>query len=108
MEGGTEQVSTPESGGAHTEQAQHQHCAGTRCSTLKTFTPAIVKTDTGSLLHPMTGSALRFAVQTAILPASGGRDGVPKAVVMLVTDKSSDDVTEAVNEAMAAGEGVTQ
>lgn len=29
--------------------------------------------------------------------------GVPKAVVMLVTDKSADDVKEAVNEALAAG-----
>lgn len=50
-----------------------------------------------------TGSALRFAVQTSISPVSGGRVGVPKAVVMLVTDKSTDDVKEAVNEALAAG-----
>lgn len=56
----------------------------------------------------LTGSALRFAVQTAILPASGGRAGVPKAVVMLVADKSADDVKEAANEATAAGDGVTR
>lgn len=49
------------------------------------------------------GSALRFAVQTAISPVSGGRVGVAKAVVMLVTDKSADDVKEATNEALAAG-----
>ncbi|XP_040893366.1 von Willebrand factor [Toxotes jaculatrix] len=55
---------------------------------------------------PALGSALRFAVQTSILPASGGRVGVPKAVVMLVTDKSADDVGEAVNEALAAGVSV--
>lgn len=44
-------------------------------------------------------------MQTAILPASGGRAGVPKAVVMLVADKSADDVREAANEATAAGDG---
>lgn len=55
---------------------------------------------------PALGSALRFAVQTAILPASGGRAGVPKAVVMLVADKSADDVKEAANEATAAGVSV--
>lgn len=71
--------------------------------------PAILKTEThtGSLLGTLTGSALRFAVQTAIVPASGGRAGVPKAVVMLVADKSADDVKEAANEATAAGDGVT-
>ncbi|XP_034734682.1 von Willebrand factor isoform X2 [Etheostoma cragini] len=52
------------------------------------------------------GSALRFAVQTAISPVSGGRVGVAKAVVMLVTDKSADDVKEAANEALAAGVSV--
>ncbi|KAM9352375.1 von Willebrand factor [Symphorus nematophorus] len=55
---------------------------------------------------PALGSALRFAVKTAISPASGGRAGVPKAVVMLVTDKSADDVKEAANEALAAGVSV--
>ncbi|XP_036961883.1 von Willebrand factor isoform X3 [Acanthopagrus latus] len=55
---------------------------------------------------PALGSALRFAVQTAISPVSGGRVGVPKAVVMLVTDKSADDVKEAANEALAAGVAV--
>lgn len=49
------------------------------------------------------GSALRFALQTSLSPASGGRVGVPKAVVMLVTDKSTDDIKEAANEALAAG-----
>uniref|UniRef100_A0A665VPY0 von Willebrand factor n=1 Tax=Echeneis naucrates TaxID=173247 RepID=A0A665VPY0_ECHNA len=52
------------------------------------------------------GSALRFAVQTSISPGNGGRVGVPKAVVMLVTDKSSDDVKEAVAEAVAASVSV--
>lgn len=53
------------------------------------------------------GSALRFAVQNAITSASGGRTGVFKAVVMPLTDKSSDDVKEAVQEATAAGYEVT-
>uniref|UniRef100_A0A3Q3S0D4 von Willebrand factor n=1 Tax=Mastacembelus armatus TaxID=205130 RepID=A0A3Q3S0D4_9TELE len=52
------------------------------------------------------GSALRFAVQTCISPLSGGRVGVAKVVVMLVTDKSADDVKEAINEALAAGVSV--
>ncbi|KAK9516736.1 hypothetical protein VZT92_024651 [Zoarces viviparus] len=55
---------------------------------------------------PALGSALRFAVQTAIGGKSGGRVGVAKAVVMLVTDKSADDVKEAANEALAAGVSV--
>uniref|UniRef100_A0A4W6D791 von Willebrand factor n=1 Tax=Lates calcarifer TaxID=8187 RepID=A0A4W6D791_LATCA len=55
---------------------------------------------------PTLGSALRFAVQSSISPVSGGRVGVPKAVVMLVTDKSADDVKEAVDEALAAGVSV--
>ncbi|XP_029010472.1 LOW QUALITY PROTEIN: von Willebrand factor [Betta splendens] len=55
---------------------------------------------------PALGSALLFAVQTSISSLSGGRVGVPKAVVMLVTDKSTDDVSEAVNEALAAGVSV--
>ncbi|XP_017261520.1 von Willebrand factor isoform X1 [Kryptolebias marmoratus] len=52
------------------------------------------------------GSALRFALQTSISPVSGRRVGVAKAVVMLVTDKSTDDVKEAANEALAAGVSV--
>nr|XP_019934117.1 PREDICTED: von Willebrand factor [Paralichthys olivaceus] len=52
------------------------------------------------------GSALQFAVRMSISPSNGGRVGVPKAVVMLVTDKSSDDVKEAANEALAAGVSV--
>ncbi|XP_030587138.1 von Willebrand factor [Archocentrus centrarchus] len=55
---------------------------------------------------PALGSALRFAVQTSISPISGGRAGVAKAVVMLVMDKSADDVREAANEALAAGVSV--
>ncbi|XP_023259719.1 von Willebrand factor isoform X2 [Seriola lalandi dorsalis] len=55
---------------------------------------------------PALGSALQFAVRTSISPVSGGRVGVPKAVVMLVTDRSADDVKEAVNEALAAGVSV--
>lgn len=55
---------------------------------------------------PKLGSALRFAVQTSISPISGGRVGVAKAVVMLVMDKSTDDVGEAANEALAAGVSV--
>ncbi|XP_042351593.1 von Willebrand factor [Plectropomus leopardus] len=57
---------------------------------------------TGSAL----GSALRFAVQMAISPLGGGRVGVAKAVVVLVTDKSTDVVKEAANEALAAGVSV--
>ncbi|KAF7224520.1 von Willebrand factor isoform X2 [Nothobranchius furzeri] len=55
---------------------------------------------------PALGSALRFALQTSLSFASGGRTGVPKAVVMLVTDKSSDDVNKAATEAVAAGVSV--
>ncbi|XP_027128551.1 von Willebrand factor [Larimichthys crocea] len=55
---------------------------------------------------PALGSALRFAVQTAISTVSGGRVGVAKAVVMLVTEKSVDDVKPAANEALASGVSV--
>uniref|UniRef100_A0A3Q1AV12 von Willebrand factor n=1 Tax=Amphiprion ocellaris TaxID=80972 RepID=A0A3Q1AV12_AMPOC len=55
---------------------------------------------------PALGSALQFAVQTSISPVSGGRVGIAKAVVMLVTDKSTDDIKEAANEALAAGVSV--
>ncbi|XP_075998087.1 von Willebrand factor [Genypterus blacodes] len=55
---------------------------------------------------PRLGSALRFAVHTAISSTSGGRVGVTKTVIMLVTDKSTDDVKEAANEALAAGVSV--
>uniref|UniRef100_A0A673AGQ1 von Willebrand factor n=1 Tax=Sphaeramia orbicularis TaxID=375764 RepID=A0A673AGQ1_9TELE len=55
---------------------------------------------------PPSGAALRFAVQTAISLVSGGRVGVPKIVVMLITEKSTDDVKEAANEALAAGVSV--
>ncbi|NP_001265809.1 von Willebrand factor precursor [Oryzias latipes] len=55
---------------------------------------------------PALGSALRFAVQTSIAPVSGGRIGVAKVIVMLVTAKSSDEVKEAANEALAAGVSV--
>ncbi|XP_072290554.1 von Willebrand factor [Eucyclogobius newberryi] len=52
------------------------------------------------------GAALRFAIQTALSPASGGRSGVAKIIVMLVQDKSTDDIKEAANEALAAGVSV--
>nr|XP_023655901.1 von Willebrand factor [Paramormyrops kingsleyae] len=52
------------------------------------------------------GAALRFAVQTAISSSTGGRPGVVKIVVMLVTDRSTDSVMEAANEAMTAGVSV--
>ncbi|XP_034032461.1 von Willebrand factor [Thalassophryne amazonica] len=55
---------------------------------------------------PALGSALRFAVQTAISPNSGGRPGVAKVVVMLVTQKSTDNIKAAAVEAMAAGVSV--
>lgn len=55
------------------------------------------------MLCPFAGSALRFAVQTALSSVSGGRGAVSKAVVMLVTDTSTDDVKGAANEALAAG-----
>lgn len=44
-----------------------------------------------------------MAVQTAISSTSGGRMGIPKAVVMVVTDRSIDSVQEAANEALTAG-----
>uniref|UniRef100_A0A9J8CX21 von Willebrand factor n=1 Tax=Cyprinus carpio carpio TaxID=630221 RepID=A0A9J8CX21_CYPCA len=52
------------------------------------------------------GAALRLAVQTAISSTSGGRMGIPKAVVMVVTDRSIDSVQEAANEALTAGVSV--
>lgn len=55
---------------------------------------------------PALGSVLRFAVQTSISSVSGGRVGVAKVVVMLITDKSTDDISEAANEALAAGVSV--
>ncbi|XP_028306519.1 von Willebrand factor isoform X2 [Gouania willdenowi] len=55
---------------------------------------------------PTLGSALQFAVRMCISSVSGGRIGVAKAVVMLVTDKSTDDITAAANEALAAGVSV--
>ncbi|XP_016403144.1 von Willebrand factor [Sinocyclocheilus rhinocerous] len=55
---------------------------------------------------PRLGAALRLAVQTAISSTSGGRMGIPKAVVMVVTDRSIDSVQEAANEALTAGVSV--
>uniref|UniRef100_A0A8B9JTJ7 von Willebrand factor n=1 Tax=Astyanax mexicanus TaxID=7994 RepID=A0A8B9JTJ7_ASTMX len=52
------------------------------------------------------GAALRFAVQTSISSTSGGRMGVPKVVVMLVIDRSTDSVQEPANEALTAGVSV--
>lgn len=54
-----------------------------------------------------SGSAVKFAVQTSISSVSGGRVGVPKVIVMVVTEKSTDDVRDAANEALAAGKWVT-
>lgn len=62
-----------------------------------------MKGDARSLLSLSAGAALRFAVQTSISSVNGGRVGVPKAIVMLVTEKSTDDIREAANEALAAG-----
>lgn len=61
-------------------------------------------TNAAHLLCPFAGFALQFAVQAASSSVSGGRVGVAKAVVMLVTDKSTDDVKEAANEALTAGQ----
>ncbi|XP_047237405.1 von Willebrand factor [Girardinichthys multiradiatus] len=55
---------------------------------------------------PALGSAVRFAVQASISSISGGRVGVPKVVVVVVTEKSTDNVKEAANEALAAGVSV--
>ncbi|TRY64777.1 hypothetical protein DNTS_014301, partial [Danionella cerebrum] len=52
------------------------------------------------------GAALRLAVETAVSTSSGGRMGIPKAVVILVTDRSIDSVQEAANEALTAGVSV--
>ncbi|XP_077591325.1 von Willebrand factor isoform X2 [Stigmatopora nigra] len=52
---------------------------------------------------PSLGSVLRYSIQAAI---KSGRVGVTKAVVMIVTDKSSDQVQEAASEALAAGVSV--
>lgn len=64
----------------------------------------MMPTGAAHLLCSFAGSALHFAVQMATSPVSGGRAGVAKAVVMLVTDTSTDDVKEAANEALAAGQ----
>ncbi|XP_064878243.1 LOW QUALITY PROTEIN: von Willebrand factor [Oncorhynchus nerka] len=56
--------------------------------------------------HTALGAALRFAVQTSISPSSGGRVGVAKVVVMLVIDRSTDQLQEATNEALTAGVSV--
>ncbi|XP_061898581.1 von Willebrand factor [Entelurus aequoreus] len=58
---------------------------------------------TGRTAAPALGSVLRYAVQAAI---RRGRAGVAKAVVMIVTDVSTDQVREAANEALAAGVSV--
>ncbi|KAL2092953.1 hypothetical protein ACEWY4_010265 [Coilia grayii] len=52
------------------------------------------------------GSALQSAIRRAISSASGGRVGVPKVVVMVMTDRSLDSVQEATNEALTAGVAV--
>ncbi|KAA0715188.1 von Willebrand factor [Triplophysa tibetana] len=52
------------------------------------------------------GAALRLAVRTAVSSSSGGRMGIPKTVVMMVSDRSIDSVNEAANEALTAGVSV--
>ncbi|MCJ8733665.1 hypothetical protein PDJAM_G00226260 [Pangasius djambal] len=52
------------------------------------------------------GAALRLAVQSSISSTSGGRMGVAKVVVMLVSDRSMDSVQEPANEALTAGVSV--
>ncbi|XP_006633894.3 von Willebrand factor [Lepisosteus oculatus] len=49
------------------------------------------------------GAALHFAVQNAISSGSGGRPGVAKIAVIIVTDMSQDPVEQAANEALTAG-----
>ncbi|KAK1887428.1 von Willebrand factor [Dissostichus eleginoides] len=61
-------------------------------------------TNTAELTWKEEQSKPHLLKLTAI--SSGGRVGVAKAVVMLVTDKSADDVKEAANEALAAGVSV--
>lgn len=55
------------------------------------------------LLWIYLGAALRLAIQNSISSTSGGRMGVAKVVVMLVTDRSMDSVQEPANEALTAG-----
>ncbi|XP_028823299.1 von Willebrand factor, partial [Denticeps clupeoides] len=52
------------------------------------------------------GAALRLAVQTSMSSASGGRVGVAKVVVMVVTERSADSVQEAAADALTAGVSV--
>ncbi|XP_072418254.1 von Willebrand factor [Chiloscyllium punctatum] len=49
------------------------------------------------------GSALSFSVQNMVMEAKGGRVGIPKIVVMIVTDTSKDDVGRAAQEAVITG-----
>ncbi|XP_028664014.2 von Willebrand factor [Erpetoichthys calabaricus] len=49
------------------------------------------------------GEALHFAVQSAISEAHGGRPGVPKIAVVIVTQVSQDSVEKAAKEALSAG-----
>lgn len=55
------------------------------------------------LLWTYVGAALRLAIQSSVSSTSGGRMGVAKVVVMLVTDRSVDSVLEPANEALTAG-----
>ncbi|XP_041111290.1 von Willebrand factor-like [Polyodon spathula] len=52
------------------------------------------------------GDALRFTVQSAVSEVHGGRPGVPKIAVLIVTRPSQDPVEEAAREALTAGVAV--
>ncbi|XP_034144185.1 von Willebrand factor isoform X2 [Esox lucius] len=56
--------------------------------------------------HTPLGAALRYTVQMSMSPSSGARVGVAKVVVMLVMDRSTDELQKAANEALTAGVSV--
>ncbi|XP_053533763.1 von Willebrand factor [Ictalurus punctatus] len=64
------------------------------------------KLQTNPDTSPKLGAALQSAVQSSISSTSGGRMGVAKVVVMLVTDKSIDSVQQPTNDALTAGVSV--
>ncbi|XP_059510645.1 von Willebrand factor isoform X1 [Stegostoma tigrinum] len=49
------------------------------------------------------GSALSFTIQNMVMEAKGARVGMPKIVVVIVTDTSKDDVGRAAQEAVITG-----
>uniref|UniRef100_M3ZNL1 von Willebrand factor n=1 Tax=Xiphophorus maculatus TaxID=8083 RepID=M3ZNL1_XIPMA len=66
--------------------------AGEQFEDMKTFVKTFIS----------NSDIVKFAVQASISSVSGGRVGVPKVVVMVMTEKSTDDIKEAANEAFAA------